>query len=241
MAAIDLGEFDALTFDCYGTLIDWERGITETLAPVLARVEHTPDDRLLEAYARHEAALETGSYLPYREVVSRAMAGVCAEHGVEATAADRGMFGASVGEWPPFDDSVDALRRLSSRYRLGAITNCDDDLFARSAERLDVEFDWVVSAQQAGAYKPNAAMFLLAEILIVRFHFDDLGSRLTSLVDIPLEAIEMALGDDRGIVGIVLDRRKHRLHGALRRADKLGYFVFWNKDIVWRQADLAGV
>ncbi len=162
MAAIDLGEFDALTFDCYGTLIDWERGITETLAPVLARVEHTPDDRLLEAYARHEAALEAGSYLPYREVVSRAMAGVCAEHGVEATAADRGMFGASVGEWPPFDDSVDALRRLSSRYRLGAITNCDDDLFARSAERLDVEFDWVVSAQQAGAYKPNAAMFLLA-------------------------------------------------------------------------------
>jgi len=160
---VEFGNFDALTFDCYGTLIDWERGIVETLEPMIGSDGAAIDgERALETYARHEAALEAGEYLPYREIVSRSMAAVCAELGVEVDDDQRARFGGSVGEWPPFADSAEALQRLSSRFRLGVITNCDDDLFARSAQRLGVRFDWVVSAQQAGAYKPSERPFRLA-------------------------------------------------------------------------------
>ena len=158
---IDFARYDALTFDCYGTLIDWERGIVETLRATAGggAIDH---DRALESYARSEARLESGEYLPYREIVARSMAEVCSELGVEVDDADRERFGRSVGEWPPFDDSAEALRRLATRFRLGAITNCDDDLFDRSAGRLGIEFDWVVSAQQARAYKPSPEPFRLA-------------------------------------------------------------------------------
>jgi 2-haloacid dehalogenase len=160
---IEFGNFEALTFDCYGTLIDWERGIVETLAPVIGRDGAAIDrDRVLEIYARNEAALEAGKYLPYREIVSRAMTAVCAELGVEADDEERARFGGSVGEWPPFADSSEALGRLASRFRLGVITNCDDDLFALSAQRLGIAFDWIVSAQQARAYKPSERPFRLA-------------------------------------------------------------------------------
>src|SRR3954454_15873326 len=109
-SGIDFGRFDALTFDCYGTLIDWERGIVETLAPVISRAGAVDRDGVLEIYARNEAALESGEDLPYAEIVSRSMSAVCAELGVEAGAGDRERFARSVGTWPPFDDSPDALR-----------------------------------------------------------------------------------------------------------------------------------
>jgi len=163
MDSLDFNSFDALTFDCYGTLIDWERGIVETLAPVIARGGGAVDrERVLEIYARNEAGLEAGEYLSYREIVARSMTAVCAALGVQANDDDRAAFGGSVGRWPPFEDSPDALRRLSSRFRLGVITNCDDDLFALSAKRLGIAFDWVVSAQQARAYKPSERLFRLA-------------------------------------------------------------------------------
>jgi 2-haloacid dehalogenase len=156
----EFDRFDALTFDCYGTLIDWERGIVDTLDPVIG--ESFDREQALQIYARSEASLEAGEYLPYHEVVSRSMAAVCAELGVQPDDRQRARFGRSVGEWPPFEDSPEALRRLASKFRLGVITNCDDDLFALSAQRLGIEFDWVVSAQQARAYKPSERPFRLA-------------------------------------------------------------------------------
>jgi 2-haloacid dehalogenase len=160
---IDFGGYDALTFDCYGTLIDWERGILETLEAAIGdRVSLINRERVLQSYARSEAELESADYLPYREIVARSMASACAELGVAVGEGDRRRFGRSVGEWPPFEDSPDALRRLATRFRLGVITNCDDDLFAQSAERLGVAFEWVVSAQQARAYKPSPEPFRLA-------------------------------------------------------------------------------
>ncbi len=160
---IDLGAFDALTFDCYGTLIDWERGILAGMRPVLAahRGPEQTDDELLERYARHEAELESGPYLAYREVIARSLAGVCEELDVAPGAEELARFGGSVGEWPAFPDSPAALARLHTRYRLGVLTNCDDDLFAASARRLGVEFDWVVTAQQAHGYKPREENFHL--------------------------------------------------------------------------------
>ena len=163
MPPIDFGRFEVLTFDCYGTLIDWEAGIAAGLRDVLEpRGVAVGDEDLLERYARHEAALEAGPYALYREVLARALRGVCAELGVEPTAAEAAAFGGAVGTWPAFPDSPEALARLASRYRLAVITNCDDDLFAASNRRLGVTFDWVITAQQVGAYKPSERNFEVA-------------------------------------------------------------------------------
>ena len=162
MTALDFDRFDVLTFDCYGTLIDWEAGLLAALRPPLAAhgIEMA-DDELLEAFARHEAALEAGRYRPYRELLGAALAALLAERGAEATPDDTAAAGGSVADWPAFPDSPAALQRLHERFRLGVITNCDDDLFAASEARLGVQFDWVVTAQQAKRYKPNPRGFEL--------------------------------------------------------------------------------
>jgi 2-haloacid dehalogenase len=159
----ELDRFEVLTFDCYGTLIDWEAGIVDGIRAVLdARGVGVADEELLERYARHEAAIEAGPYVRYREVLALALHGVCADLAVEATAAEAAAFGGSVGDWPAFADSPGALARLASRYRLAVITNCDDDLFAASNARLGVTFDHVITAQQVGAYKPSTRNFEVA-------------------------------------------------------------------------------
>ena len=161
--AFDFGRFDALTFDCYGTLIDWETGILASLRHSLAGSGVEPsDDELLERYSGAEAAAEAGPYLRYREVLARCLREVCGHYGVEPGAGAAAAFGASVADWPAFPDSAAALARLSSRFRLGVITNCDDDLFASSNARLGVHFDWVVTAQSVGGYKPDPRNFTVA-------------------------------------------------------------------------------
>jgi 2-haloacid dehalogenase len=121
-----------------------------------------PDDELLERYARHEAVLESGPYQSYRGVLAGSLGGVADELGIEVTAEELGAFGESVRTWPAFADSTDALQRLAGRYRLGVITNCDEDLFATSAARLGMTFDWVITAEQVQDYKPNIAPFVMA-------------------------------------------------------------------------------
>lgn len=161
--SLDPGRFEALTFDCFGTLIDWETGILEALAPVLRRRARSADpESLLESFARHEAAAEAGPYLTYREVLARTLRGICGDLGFVPQPAEEAVFAASVGDWPAFPDSAPALARLAERYRLGVITNCDDDLFAAAARRLGVTFDPVVTAQQARGYKPSRRNFELA-------------------------------------------------------------------------------
>jgi 2-haloacid dehalogenase len=163
VAEIDFTRIEALTFDCYGTLIDWEAGIAAGLRRVLEpRGVHLDDDELLESYAHHEAELEAGEYLRYRAVLARALRAVAAEHGFEPGDPEVDAFAASVGDWPAFPDSRDALRDLRTRFRLGVITNCDDDLFAGSNVRLGEPFEWIVTAEQAGSYKPSPRNFDLA-------------------------------------------------------------------------------
>jgi 2-haloacid dehalogenase len=163
MGEFDFGRFEVLTFDCYGTLIDWETGIAAGLRAALGEyASDAHDEDLLTRFAAHEAEAEAGPYLRYRDVLARAAHGTARDLG--ATLADDRVaaFGDSVGDWPAFPDSADALRRLKQRYRLGVLTNCDDDLFARSNERLGVTFDWVITAQQVGSYKPNPRNFEFA-------------------------------------------------------------------------------
>jgi len=158
--AIDFRAFDALTFDCYGTLIDWETGIVDALGALLTRHgREVEPGAMLAAFARHEATIEAGPYRRYRDVLASVAWEICAEHSVDATDTELDAFGGSVAEWPAFPDSADALALLSARYRLGVITNCDDDLFAASAKKLGVAFDPVVTAQQVRSYKPDHANF----------------------------------------------------------------------------------
>ncbi|MFL5749604.1 MAG: haloacid dehalogenase type II [Chloroflexota bacterium] len=163
MAALDYRSFDVLTFDCYGTLIDWESGIAAALGAVTrAHGVDIADEALLGRFAGHEARLEAGPYLRYRDVLAAACRGVCADLGIQPLDDDVAAFAGSVGEWPAFPDSAAALAALHDRFKLAVITNCDDDLFAASNRRLGVSFDWVVTAQQAGSYKPDHRNFFLA-------------------------------------------------------------------------------
>jgi len=163
MGAIDYTGVDVLTFDCYGTLIDWESGIAAGLGMVTrAHGLDVPDEGLLTRYAAHEAVLEAGPYLRYREILGRACRGVCADLGIDPSDDEVDAFAGSVGEWPAFPDSAAALAHLQGRFRLAVITNCDDDLFAASNRRLGVSFDWIITAQQAGSYKPSHRNFELA-------------------------------------------------------------------------------
>ncbi len=113
-------------------------------------------------FARHEAAVENGPYVRYRAVLGQSLRGICADLGIEPTDAEVATFGGSVGDWPAFPDTADALQRLKERFKLGVITNCDDDLFAASNRRLGLTFDWVVTAEQVGSYKPDPRNFEFA-------------------------------------------------------------------------------
>ncbi len=162
MHVLDPRAFDAITFDCYGTLIDWETGLLAALHAALDPLVAAPDDdALLERYAAAEARHEAGPYATYREILGRSLSEVAQGLGCEVDPATRDAFGGSVADWPAFPDSPSALARLASRVRLGVLTNCDDDLFAASARRLGNPFTWVVTAQQAGGYKPRPANFEL--------------------------------------------------------------------------------
>ena len=161
--AVDFAAIDALTFDCYGTLIDWEAGILAGLRAVLGpRGIEPDDDELLERYAGFEAGLEAGPYLRYRDVLGAGLVGLAATYDVSPNADEVAAFGGSVVDWPAFADSGAALARLKTCFKLGVITNCDDDLFAASNRRLGVAFDWIVTAQQAGSYKPDPHNFEVA-------------------------------------------------------------------------------
>lgn len=164
---LDFDRFTYLTFDCYGTLIDWERGILAALRPVLDRhgIAIT-DDAALELYGELESAAESGPYLPYRELLATVMDGFAERLGFEPSADERAALAASVGDWPPFPDTVEALRALADRFQLVILSNIDDDLFALSARHLGVPFAAVVTAQQVGSYKPDPCNFraLLARL-----------------------------------------------------------------------------
>jgi len=155
---VDWASIDVLSFDCYGTLIDWETGILTSLRGLLGGAA-APDEALLEAYARHEARLEAGPWRPYRQVLTESLVAALAERGVAVPAAARTALGGSVADWPAFPDSVAALARLRTRFGLAVITNCDSDLFDFSDARLGRPFTWRITAQQVGSYKPARRNF----------------------------------------------------------------------------------
>jgi len=157
---IDWTSVRTLTFDCYGTIIDWEHGIADALLPVFAAHDVAVSrEESLARFAAHEHAAEAPGRR-YRDVLATVLRAIGDDFGFTPTDAECAAFGASVGDWPPFADSAAALRRLATRFELVILSNVDDDLFAASAAHLDgVEFSHVVTAQQVGSYKPDPAHF----------------------------------------------------------------------------------
>ena len=124
-----------ITFDCYGTLIDWENGMLAALRPMFSRDgRHVPDTQILELYGEIEAELESGPYLPYRQVLSETAQKIGRRMGIEISGEEATAFAESMPQWKPFVDTLPALQSLGRKFRLGIISNVDDDLFCRDEE-----------------------------------------------------------------------------------------------------------
>jgi putative hydrolase of the HAD superfamily len=162
-----LTEFDALSFDCYGTLIDWEDGLRGGLMQVAALSPKAPDiDTLLETYGEAEARTEREHPgMRYPEIIAQSVVATGAAHDIRVPEELAAKIGASVPEWRAFPDSPEALRRLKQRYRLIILSNVDRQSFAGSNERLGVAFDAILTAEDIGSYKPDPRNF---EALVAR-------------------------------------------------------------------------
>jgi len=160
---LDFSRFELLTFDCYGTLINWEEGILRCLHRILAaHGKDTDDAAILQLYGDFEARAEQEEYRRYREVLQSVVRQFGEQLGFAPTDQEVRSLPESLKAWKPWPDTVAALRQLQSRFRLAIISNVDDDLFAATRPQLGVELDQIITAQQAGAYKPSLKIFELA-------------------------------------------------------------------------------
>jgi 2-haloacid dehalogenase len=160
---LDFSRFEILTFDCYGTLINWEDGILRCLRRIVAEHGQEIDDAtILRLYGDFEASAEHGEYRSYRKVLNSVVRQFGKQFGFAPSEEQVRSLAESLKEWTPWPDTVEALRLLESRFRLAIISNVDDDLFAATRPQLKVEFSQIVTAQQAQAYKPSLKIFELA-------------------------------------------------------------------------------
>ena len=211
---MDFSHFSTISFDCYGTLINWEAGILPALRTVLARHHYELDDSaILELYGEFEAHAESGPYRKYREVLQSVVHSLGQRLGFNASSHDMRTLSESVPAWPPFSDTADALQKLKKRFRLAIISNIDDDLFAKSQKLLGVEFDAVITAEQAQSYKPSVRNFELAleRLAIDRSHLLHVGQSIYHDV-LPAQSL--------GIATAWVNRKSARPGiGAVRAAD----------------------
>jgi 2-haloacid dehalogenase len=160
---LDFSRYEILTFDCYGTLIDWETGILSALHRIFSAHNKKIDDAtILKLYGDFEQRAEQGAFQPYREVLSSVVRQFGDELSFTPTPEEIRSLPNSLATWKPWPDTVAALSQLKSRFRLAILSNVDDDLFAATSPQLAVDFDEVITAQQAQAYKPSLKLFELA-------------------------------------------------------------------------------
>jgi 2-haloacid dehalogenase len=229
MTDLAAGNYRTVTFDCYGTLIDWENGILGYLQPLLESYDvHVLDDWVLEFFAENEPALqaEGGSY---RSVLERLLARLgtrCAFTPSEDTLKG---FADSIEYWQPFADTNAALRALAERFDLAVVSNVDNELFSLSARQLGVEFAHVITAEDVGAYKPDRAMF---DEALRRCQGPVLHVAQSLFHDI---APAKALGLDT----VWINRPSAAGSGAARPAEVEPTWTFGNLDEFVRALDLA--
>lgn len=156
-----LADFDTLTFDCYGTLIDWETGIAAALEPLAGRAGRVIGaDERVAAFGRHEhEAQARAPGAPYPEILAAVHVAVARDWGIDPDPALARAFGGSVPDWPAFPDSAAALRHLKRHFRLAILSNVHRAGFAASNEKLEVEFDAIYTAEDIGSYKPDPRNF----------------------------------------------------------------------------------
>lgn len=160
-------EIRALSFDCYGTLIDWQAGILAVARPVLGRAGvNMPDAEIIRCFAEAERVAESGPYCSYKQIQREVIGALLGPAAADASDAALDALWRSIQNWPAFGDTPAALRRLQSRYHIAIASNIDDDLFAHSQAKLGIVPDVVVTAEQVRSYKPGRA------------HFDELMRRL---------------------------------------------------------------
>lgn len=163
-----LSDFKVLTFDCYGTLIDWESGMIQALAPLTERLDgQLTRDAVLEAHARHETAQERQTpHKRYSEILAIIYKRLAEEWGLSVSWDECVRYGSSIPDWPAFPDSAEALRYLKQHYQLVILSNVDNASFAASNQKLGVSFDAIYTAEDIGSYKPAAANFeyMLAQL-----------------------------------------------------------------------------
>jgi 2-haloacid dehalogenase len=207
-------DFEVLTFDCYGTLVDWETGIFGALQPVLrSHGKSLPDADLLALYGEFEAEAEDAPYTSYREVLASVMNQFGDHLGFVPSSKEIHALSSSLPNWQPWPDTIVALRKLQERYRLAVISNIDDDLFAATRELLQVNFAHVITAQRAECYKPGLAIFqrALEEIAIPPGQILHIGQSMYHDVR-PARAL--------GLSTVWVNRPSPRKNvGAVRRAD----------------------
>ena len=160
---LDFNSFRCLSFDCYGTMINWEEGILGALRPILQRHDvELSDAQILAAYSEFEPRQQRREYRRYREILKAIVADFGDRYSFRASLEEMESLPESIAKWKPFADTVAALRRLKKKFKLTVISNIDDDLFAHSARLLEVPFDHVITAQQAKSYKPSHNNFRMA-------------------------------------------------------------------------------
>jgi 2-haloalkanoic acid dehalogenase type II len=160
-----MGNFEIITFDCYGTLIDWEAGIVNAYqAAASAEQVELNAGQIIDAYAAEEATVEAMSYRPYRDVLTETERRAAAILRWRVPAESVGFLADSLPSWKPFPDTNPALERLSRRFKLGILSNIDDDLLTATRRHFTVDFDLIVTAQQVSSYKPGLAHFKEAKL-----------------------------------------------------------------------------
>jgi len=153
-------DFDIITFDCYGTLIDWEGGIINAFQSEAAKDGLTLEgDQIIAAYSAEEPKVESGAYLSYREMLRETARLVGSRLGWNVSTERASFLAQSLAEWKPFADTNAALERLAGKFQLGILSNVDDDLLAGTMRQFTVQFDLIVTAQQVRSYKPGLAHF----------------------------------------------------------------------------------
>ena len=209
----DLTRVKFLTFDCYGTLIDWETGILNALRPILQTHQCAlADAQILDLYAELESQAEAGEYKTYREVLQQVVRGFGERLGFAASRNEQEALPDSLQDWQPFPDTVPALKSLAARFKLCVISNVDDDLFVPTARRLEAPLHAVITAQQARSYKPSHNNFHLALRKIGTGRDEVLHIAESLFHDIaPARAL--------GIKTIWVNRRKGKSAGATRLAN----------------------
>jgi len=211
----DFSQFEWLSFDCYGTLIDWESGILGYLRPLLRiKNQDVADGDILNLYSEFEPRQQHPPYRRYREVLASVVRDFAARFDFEVTEAEATGLADSIRDWQPFPDTVPALQRLKSRYRLAVLSNIDDDLFAMTAPKLGVELDLVVTAQQVGSYKPTRRNF---EVLLERLPVKK--ERLLHVAESLFH--DVAPARELGIATVWVNRRKGKPAAATKLVSAL--------------------